>query len=421
MRNYSLKKPELKCIISHPNIAPYIKESVLAYQEHHLLDKFYTTYFQHPNYPFSRNLIRIFPQFEKEFKRRNISEIDYRHLKGHPYFEMLRIFWARGLSSWIENRIWQQSEHDFDHWVARQLRPGIKWVHTYEHSALSTLKRAKQLGIWSFYEQPSQHHSFLSGIIKEQMLLYPELNSISTQLMIDKHARYSDQRKDKELRECDYIICNSKFTADTLIGAGIERQKIISIPYGFPATQLLSSESKKEKITFLFAGNQCLRKGVHILYKAWIACNFDPHKAELIIVGKNQLPEAIRKGLNSSVKFIQNIPHPEMMGFYMKADVLVLPTLADGFGMVISEAMSMGLPVITTMNSGGPDIITNQKNGFLLEAGDVTVLANQMQWCYDNPEITREIGKRALDRAHGYPWKQYRKELISSVMERVNV
>ncbi len=106
----------MKCIVSHPNIAPYIKETVLAYQETGTLDKFYTTYFQHPQYPFTKNLIRLFPQFEKEFKRRSIAEIEYKYIRGKPFLELFRIFSARSLSSWIENRVWELEELDFDRW-----------------------------------------------------------------------------------------------------------------------------------------------------------------------------------------------------------------------------------------------------------------------------------------------------------------
>jgi glycosyltransferase involved in cell wall biosynthesis len=410
----------MKCSISHPNVAPYIKESVLAYQEHGLLGKFLTTYFQHPEYPLTRNLIRYFPQYEREFKRRNIEEIEYCYLKGHPLLEMLRVFSARSLHPWIENRIWEASEYNFDRWVAASLQTDMHWVHTYEHAALYTLLKAKKMGITSFLEQSSQHHQFLSKIVKDQTTLYPELNCTSTQLMLDANSVKCDRRKDRELKECDYIICNSKFTSNTLNEAGYLQEKIIVIPYGFPAIQSPMIERTRRKTTFIFAGNQCLRKGIHLLYKAWIACNFDPSKAELIIVGKNQLPESIRQGLPASVRFISNIPHQEMMELYNLADVFVFPTLADGFGMVISEAMSKGIPVITTLNSGGPDIITHRKNGFLVEAGNIKALTGQMRWCFENPEATRQIGMKAMETAAAYPWKAYRKNLVEAVLERVN-
>ena len=411
----------MKCIISHPNIAPHIKANVLAYQEHGLLEKFYTTYFQHPKYPFSQCLIRLFPQFEKDFRRRNIEEIGYPYLKGNPLPEMLRVLTARIFNPLIMNRVWQWSELHFDYWVAGKLKPDTEWVHTSEHAALATIRMAKKLNIISFYEQTSQHHDFFSMILKDQLEKYPDLECSSTRILHDKSAIREKARKDMELAECNYIICNSTFTLNTLKSAGIHEEKIICIPLGFP---LVSKEKPervtKKKFTFLFAGNQCLRKGIHILFKSWMECKFDPDKAELIIIGKNHLPETLRNSLSKSVKFIPNLPHAELMDFYQKADVFVLPTLADGFGMVISEAMSKGLPVITTMNSGGPDIITHQKNGFLVEAGNIKALAEQMKWCYTNPAATREAGSRAMVTAAAYPWKTYRKNLVAAVLERVN-
>ena len=412
----------MKCIISHPNIAPYIKESVLAYQESGVLYKFFTTYFQHPQYPFTKNLIRVFPWFEKEFKRRNIEEINYSYLKGNPLHEMFRIISARLNIAWLENRVWQWNERKFDSWVAGNLTAEVHWVHTYEHAALSTIRKAKSLNIPSFYEQPSQHHLYLSGILEKQLREYPELDSPSTRLMYDGNALKCDARKDLELAECDYIICNSTFTKKTLKIAGIRAEKIIMIPYGFPETaQKMPVRMNGDKFTFLYAGNQNLRKGIHILYKAWASCNFDPKKAELVLIGESQLPESLRKDLPSSIKFIQNVPHKELLNYYQKANVFVLPTLADGFGMVISEAMAQGLPVITTHNSGGPDIIQHRQNGLLVEANDIQALAKELRWAFENPADLAEIGEAAFQTAKAYPWSLYRKRLRQEIADRVNL
>ncbi|MGV8879821.1 MAG: glycosyltransferase family 4 protein [Sphingobacteriaceae bacterium] len=412
----------MKCAISHPNIAPYIKQSVLAYQEYGVLDKFYTTYFEHPDYPFTQKLIRLFPKFEKEFKRRNISEIDYAHVKGFPYREMLRVFTARLLSPQLMNRVWNWTELNFDEQVASQLNNQIQWVHTYEHAALATIRQAKKLQITSFHEQPSQHYTFFNHILQQQLTRYPQLISPATHLLNDERAVKQDQRKNEELKACDYVICNSMFTLKTLTDAGVNDHKIIRIPYGFPETVTnIEDHPVHEKITFLYAGSQSIRKGLHILYEAWKRCDFDPDKAELIIIGKNQLPQAIRSGLSDTVKFINNLPHPELMDFYHKADVFVLPTLADGFGMVISEAMSMGVPVLTTRNSGGPDIINHQENGLLVEAGDAEALAQQMMWCFQHPQQVKEMGEKALATAKAYPWSMFRKKLMEEVLNRVDV
>ena len=240
--------------------------------------------------------------------------------------------------------------------------------------------------------------------------------------MYDGNALKCDARKDLELAECDYIICNSTFTKKTLKIAGIQEEKIIMIPYGFPKTAgERSRRNISDKFTFLYAGNQNLRKGIHILYKAWASCNFEPEKAELVLIGKNQLPQSLKKNLPSSIKFIQNIPHKELNRYYQRANVFVLPTLADGFGMVISEAMAQGLPVITTHNSGGPDIIQHRQNGLLVEANDIEALAKELRWAFENPADLAEIGEAAFQTAKAYPWSSYRKRLRQEIADRVNL
>ena len=411
----------MKCSVSHPNIAPHIKQSILAYQEEGMLHKFYTSYYQHKKYPFSNILIRLFPGLAKEFRRRNIDDVEYEFLKGSPLPELVRVFAARFLNPMVSNRIWQRNELQFDRWVAANLNGRIQWVHTYEHAALATIRKARSLKIPSFYEQPSQHHTYLSELLQAELIKYPELNGKASELMHDRMAKRCERRKDQELKECDFIICNSTFTLNTLTNAGIDREKIILIPLGFPPAEEHKREKlNTEKLSFLFAGNQNIRKGLHILYEAWQNCNFDPLKAELLIIGKNHLPASLRKGLPPSIKFIPNLLQEELNEYYRKAHVFVLPTLADGFGMVISEAMAKGLAVIATMNSGGPDIIRHGHNGLLIQAGDADVLASQLRWCFEHPENLIEIGKNALDTAKAYPWSQYRQRLRAEVLSRVN-
>ncbi|RYE19872.1 MAG: glycosyltransferase, partial [Sphingobacteriaceae bacterium] len=120
-----------------------------------------------------------------------------------------------------------------------------------------------------------------------------------------------------------------------------------------------------------------------------------------------------------NVKFIPNLPHPELLQLMAKADLLVLPTLCDGFGMVITEAMAQGLPVITTYNSGGPNLITPGKNGFLLEAGNTEQLAAQLKYGVFNKIEVENMRKNALEKAKSYPWPNYRKQLITEITSRV--
>ncbi len=405
----------MKGVIANPGVGPHVQQTATAYQEQQLLHTFYTTLYQRPDAVFNR----YFPGLYRQLSRRTLQNIPPQQVKTFNRFELLRILADKTLSPVATDFIWEWGELAFDNWVSKQISCSIQWVHVYEHCSLSTLKRAKKQGIKSFYEQPSQHFSFFERIAKDQLKKYPELINPETLLLTDQKSERRNQRRAQELNLCDYIICNSTFTKKTLIEGKISAEKIITIPLGFPDAVKNIDKNSIGKTIFICAGNQSLRKGTHLLYQAWKNCNFKAEEAELWMIGSNQLPLKLRQGLGEHVKFIPNMPHSEMLQLMAKADLLVLPTLCDGFGLVITEAMAQGLPVITTYNSGGPDLITDGKNGFLLNAGDAEQLANCLKWCVLNKSLVENMRIDALQKAKTYPWASFRKQLVTEITSRI--
>ena len=108
------------------------------------------------------------------------------------------------------------------------------------------------------------------------------------------------------------------------------------------------------------------------------------------------------------------------MELYKQASVFVLPSLADGFAMVISEAMSRGVPVITTENTGGPDVITPGKDGWIVPAGDEEALVNQMKWCVENKHQVEEVGIKAIERAKQWQWSDYRAAVAQKIKLKID-
>jgi glycosyltransferase involved in cell wall biosynthesis len=98
-----------------------------------------------------------------------------------------------------------------------------------------------------------------------------------------------------------------------------------------------------------------------------------------------------------------------------RADVLVFPTLSDGFGMVVTEAFSRGLPVITTNQAGASDLLDHGRNGLIIEAGDSAAIAGALKWCLDNRAALAAMREPALETAKGWQWSDYRRALIEAV------
>jgi len=94
---------------------------------------------------------------------------------------------------------------------------------------------------------------------------------------------------------------------------------------------------------------------------------------------------------------------------------LVFPSLFEGFGLVITEAMSQGMPVITTDRTAGPDLITHGKDGWLIEAGSTIALQQAIEKLLDQPDLVTAAGLAAIATARKRPWFCYGKELTSAL------
>lgn len=403
-----------KGILANTNVAPHIRQNIRALSESNLLLRVFTTFYYHPSYPLTKFLGFFSIKLRTEFKRRSLEDTPYYLIKGKPFLEICRTVASKTLTAKITDFIWQGNEFLFDKWVSRKLNKKIDFVFVSEYSSLAILKKAKDLTITSIYEQPSIHHSTFTKIINDQILKHPDVISESFRLVLDKKSKLRNARRDEELNLADLIICNSNFTKSSLVDAGIKPSKITVVPLGFP--EVIIGEPKKTDIfIFMYAGNLSFNKGIHILIEAWKELNLAPNKAELHLYGTYFLPEKLRHGLPQNVRFFGNVQHQELMSIYKRANVFVNPTLADGFGMVITEAMANGLPVLASRNSGAPDLIEHSIDGLLMEAGNKNDLIEKMLWCYRHSNELLEMGAKAQVRAKKYTWTDYRKALVETI------
>lgn len=139
-------------------------------------------------------------------------------------------------------------------------------------------------------------------------------------------------------------------------------------------------------------------------------------KVTLTLVGRkaNDDCDPLNREL-SRHRWIPGLSHPEVLQIMREHDVLVFPTLFDGFGMVISEAMSQGTPVIATYNSAGPDLIEHGRNGWLVEAGSSPALQATIQELINNPAAIARAGVEAMETAGLRPWAVFRQELSAAI------
>ncbi len=407
----------MKVIVSNPGTGVFILETVKAYAEASLLSSYYTTFASNKDIPYYNFLIS--GKFKKELDRRSVPYDLLSYIKTNPWKEILRTLSSKFLNEKITDDLYEWSEYSFDRWVASKLDKSVDIVHCYEHSSLETIKRAKELGIFVVYEQPSQHHTYLTPVLKDQFEQNPILGDSTTSLLTNEKSIYRNKRRDEELSLADIILCNSTFTKSTLVNASIHESKIVVLPLGFPEINK-RKEVTSPKIRFIYAGTSNVRKGIHLLLDVWKECFSSNDNVELYIVGRYDLPLILKEQSPQNVVFIDSIPRSELLNSFCDADVLIMPTLADGFGMVITEAMSRGLCVMCTYNSAGPDLIEHGKDGLLFPANDKKALKEMlMNWSSKKNEL-KEMGQVAIEKAQLYSWTEYRNNLTKLIIEKFN-
>jgi glycosyltransferase involved in cell wall biosynthesis len=137
--------------------------------------------------------------------------------------------------------------------------------------------------------------------------------------------------------------------------------------------------------------------------------------ARLLLAGSMNLPRAYVNEHAASFEYLGALPRAELLDLMATVDLFVFPSLAEGFGLVIGEAMASGVPVLTTNNTGGPQLITDGNEGWCVSAHEVEPLIERLEWAHRNRDQLFQMGRRARQRAEQWTWADYRRKLIEEL------
>jgi len=141
------------------------------------------------------------------------------------------------------------------------------------------------------------------------------------------------------------------------------------------------------KIRVLFAGNLTRRKGADLL--PGIAQQLADHVEIIYTSGlrtRNRLPES------PALRRLGPVRHQDMPALYQSVDLLLFPTVREGFPLVAAEAMASGLPVVATNCSSLPELVDDGKGGYLCDRGNIAAFAQRINELAENPRLRREMG-----------------------------
>jgi glycosyltransferase involved in cell wall biosynthesis len=258
------------------------------------------------------------------------------------------------------------------------------------------------------------HPTSIRKIFEEEVRLVPVAKeSILGELEMNEDKHVLD-RLIKESILADHCVVASSFTKETLVENSIPDNKITVVPYGvdsskFPQKQVYNSVNGS--LNIIFVGQMIQRKGLYYLLEAVKKLN-SPN-VNLTIVGRGSIDYNLLKNYSSAsnIHIKINLSHAELVNEFHKNDVLIFPSLVEGFGQVILEAMSSGLPVICTPNTAGRDLFLSGDEGIIVPIRSVDALVQKIEWCMANKSELSEMGRIALETAKSFTWEKFRKEI----------
>jgi glycosyltransferase involved in cell wall biosynthesis len=357
-----------------------------------------------------------------EIRRRSHNPILKPYTQTWPFIELVRMAAVRSHIAWLtvprtSPFYMYKIIKMFDKYVSTQLKKELKngadAVYSYEDNALSTFRKAKQLGIKCLYDLPIGYWRSAHRLLDEERERWPEWAPTLTGL---KDAEEKLNRKDEELLLADRIFVASNFTAETLKEYPGKLAPVEVIPYGFPPVaqdREYAKSTANKPLKLLFVGGLSQRKGIADLFAAVDALS---KHVELTVVGNKQNDEC--EPLNIALtkhRWIKTLPHEGILNLMKEHDVLVFASLFEGFGLVITEAMSQGTPVITTDRTIGPNFIEHGKNGWLIKAGSTRALQDAIESILDQRNTIADIGRAAMHTASQRPWDIYSSEMANAV------
>jgi glycosyltransferase involved in cell wall biosynthesis len=277
--------------------------------------------------------------------------------------------------------------------------PTTRAVYAYEDGALLTFRRARHEGLARIWDLPLPHYRAIAEILDGEARRWPGA-AIGP---VHREPGWKQRRKDEELAVATHVSVASRFTKESLERCGIG-QPIAITPYGFPVDEFpLRARPPAGTFRVVSVGTHDLRKGTPYLLEAWRAAEL--RDAELHIIGPLRLSKSFLDRYAGTFTHVPGVARAELHRHYASADVLLFPTLGDGFGMVIQEAMCTGVPVITTPCGGGPECITDGRDGWIVPPRDVDALVERLRACAADRDRTRDAGLAAHRRSQLWTWR----------------
>ena len=312
--------------------------------------------------------------------------------------------------------------------------------HLNDNFSPSLRHRLTRLQVDVLLQDELNHPSFfiLNRRLREQ-INYPIISIVHLLRSSEGHPTWQNyfyrQVERLYLSSVNGLIYNSLTTRQAverlLVGPKVQkRPSLVAYPGGDRFHPEISAAEithrvQSDILQLLFLGNVIYRKGLHVALKALKQLPTDQWK--LTVIGDTHaepsysraiIRQITQDGLTKNVSFAGIVPDDELVNYMKVSHLLIMPSSYEGYGIVYSESMGFGLPAIGTTEGAAWEIITHNREGFLISPGDVIALASYLTELAQNRQHLLEMSLAAHNRYQSLPtWEECTKNIRTFLIQ----
>jgi len=280
----------------------------------------------------------------------------------------------------------------------------------YSYYASEAFKPNGELPRYRFLFQLHPHPMAVRALLQEEVELVPHAKGS----LMSEHELSLSANEFRELSNEPHLangwVVASSYTARTLAEFGIPLGQINVVPYGVDSlrfSQRTNPPAATAPFTVMYVGSLIQRKGLSYLLDAARMLGSD--SVHFVLCGRGHVDEQLLahySDVNVEVKI--GLPTSQLVEEIRRSDVFVLPSLVEGFSHAILEAMSCGVPVVTTNHTCAPDVMTDKVHGFIVPIRNSEAIAESLEWGMGHRAELARMGQAGAARAQCFTWERFR-------------
>jgi glycosyltransferase involved in cell wall biosynthesis len=275
-----------------------------------------------------------------------------------------------------------------DHLAAMYLDPERDMFFGFNTNCLETLVHLRERGVFTIVDQIDP------GKVEEDLVIEESERWPGWAKVPGRYPHEYWERLQAEWAAADLTLVNSEWSKQALEKQGVPADRIIVVPLAVDLHRWKPGAPIEAKgpLKVLWLGSVILRKGIQYLVEA--ARLLQDEEIEFVLAGPIAISDEALKTFPPNIKVLGRITRDHLDRVYRDAHVFVLPTLSDGFAVTQLEAMSRGLPVVTTPNCG--EVVTHGADGLIIPPRDSVALAGALALLNQKRDLLQHMSRNAL-------------------------